>query len=487
MKTKISLLPLFGFIILFSLAGVAFGAGESVSAEQTVTPEIRAMVEACYEGSIKAFEAEDMDAFMTYFTDDYQALFYGIGRDAVRKQMEKVCESFDDLKMTVTNKRITRTGDLVQVIEDLKIEGRPQGQTESRVIQESVALEILREEYGELKTCQSAVMKKSHVEYVNGQTYRNENVGFSFTVPEGWVLVPFEYPVMLESAIFFKPGSNTVGLLGYLEIPYNTGAKAALDADSMMMKRLTKDTYEQLLECQETSIAGVTAYEDISKFGEDGSSLRQRRRVYFDAGGLLYTFIFDAMPAMEWKEVESDFQTVLDSFTFMKEGGEDAVLGARKLAARGSVAEGIYSNEEMGCQIAAPEGWSIEASNIGPNSKFSVNMKPPSGDSVVRCLAVDVKGAVSLEKALDEQIKATEQLAEDTETGPVEDIQIGSRQGKTVVQSFSIKGFASFKRKVVMVLEGDILYVIHCDAIPPEKYDEREAQFDEIVASFTLN
>ncbi len=454
--------------------------------------ELRQRVEDYYKGYAKTLADEDMDAAFTFYSKDFSFVFAGPSLNLIKKQMDGLFKGFDDIRAEYDLQSNERIGDTIHVRMHAVVKGRAAGgegdsQSELKTLEEQSFLEILIEEDGRLKSRTAAVVDDDGYKNMQGQTYKNQITGCSFTAPEDWIVIPTNFPKMLEAVLLLAPDLSSACFYGYLEIPYQAGAKEAYEGDDDVTRRLAKDSYYEF-EQGPMTVAGYEAYGGLSKFiiPEDDRD-RQRRRVYLTAGGLMHVLMFDAIPSANWPKVEPGFQSILDSFSLDDEKTKDAAQRARAEHATGEIVEGIYTNEKAGCQIAAPEGWTLESSNLGSGDIFTVIMHPPNSKSLARVMAWDFTHPATMDQLLDGQIKGLEAIAKDVVSEPSATIQVGSFEGRSAVQTFTLDGLGTCKRRTVLFVANDVLYLFLCDAIPPEEYNTLEPGFDEIVNSFTIN
>ncbi len=450
--------------------------------------ELRAKVENLYERIDRSMESKDIDAYMTNFSSDFTVIGQGLDVKKYREVIEKhLFGNMDRIRAGHTLGKIDRAGKYIKVLSDHTIEWQNEGDTDWTK-KDQTEINLLVTDGDAFKLRCSAIVNKERLDNIQDCMYQDVKIGHSFSVPEGWILLPVAMPQMLGGVTFLAPDSiNVGGFFGYLELPYNIGAKEAIESDDAAMKKLVQGTFE-LIQSGPTKLGDLEAYESLSRFSfSEGDKEQMRRRIYFTTGGLLYVFIYDVHPADQWDKMESSFQTILDSFSLTAEAKENAVSLVRESRASGEVVDRIYNNDELGCQIAAPEGWSLESSTLSEAFMFNVNIKPPKGNSVVRFLAVDTKGIGQLEIFVKQQMDAVAKLGKDVENGAVEETLIGGITGNTFMQQFTLEGFGSLKRKNVMVLKDNTLYLIICDAMPPSEYDSLKLKFDEIIQSFTIN
>jgi len=452
--------------------------------------ELKAKVESFYEEYREALESKDLEKTCSFFASDYLLSFKQPGTDYIYEIMGRLFEAYEELQIEINVVEVERVGKYIKVLGDGIFKGKKHGDSDwTELIGPNTAfIDLLKVENDVFKVYSTAEVKKEILKYLQGRTYKNDDVGFSLTAPEDWILVPSSLPNMLESVQIIAPDGVSTCTFGYLELSCNLGTKEAAEADDAIMRRVASEEDFEVHLSRAITVAGMEGYETLTSFDIPGDVAPRRRwRVYLAAGGLLYCFIFDAVPQDSWDRIQPAFEAILNSFSFADRDRSESVNRAREISAKGEIVGRIYTNAEYGCQIAAPDGWRIESTNIGAQTLFCVNVRPPKGKSLVRFLAADTMGVLSLEDVVKKQNEAISTIDENAEIGPTEVLEVGGHEGTISIKRFSLKGLGTMKRKSAFFLVDDIVYCFVCDAMPPDKFDELESKFDEIIQSFTLN
>ncbi|GEM_PF-2500942 len=446
--------------------------------------DLRARVEALYQRNSQAIEAKNLDALMSQFTEEFVALGSGLNKKSLREMVEKhLFAEFAQIQVNTVIEQIQPVGSEIQVICRSTMKTKKQNDQEWKTLDDATLMEFLKEENGELKFHVSTKTDKERLNLIQNQTYTDQKLGYSLTMPNGWTIVPGSHPRLQDFLVSRSPDGSSFAVFGYIEIPYNVGVKAAIEGDNAAQTRMLGDSLKTL-HMGPTTVGEFEAYESISEITEDGK-LNKRWSVYFTTGGLLYTFIFNTISADKFETAKADFESIIKSFSLSAEAKENGVSRDRANRAQGEIVEQIYTNNELGCQVAAPAGWTIESTNIG--EMVSVNMKPPKGDSLARFITTNTKGLASLEKIFNGELEGIKAITKDFSSEPIKEITISDHKGMSCVYQFTLEGLGTVKRKSVMFLEKDILFMFACDAIPPAEYDALESGFDQIIQSFTLN
>ena len=187
--------------------------------------KLGAEVEELYKKADEALEAKDLKGFMSLLTDDYQSIFSGSDRDGIRSALNVRFMGFSELRAEHTIFDITRSGDLITVINEQKLEGKYPDRS-WRVIAQSTVVDLLVQQSNSLKFARSAQIDKDRLKCVNGQTYRNEQTGFSFTVPENWRLFPVVFTPHVSENVFVLAHNQRggIGIFKNIECYRKTGS-----------------------------------------------------------------------------------------------------------------------------------------------------------------------------------------------------------------------------------------------------------------------
>lgn len=460
-------------IVVLILSAVAWG--------QNV--ELKSKVETFYSRYNQAFESKNLEAVMNFYSPQFKPMGTLATLEHLKGYMENLFKNEYRLRSKITVDQVKIVDQKVQVLGSCTIESKKQENAPWKTVLDDGFIEVLEPTDDTFRFISSGTINRKRFKNINGNTYVNSTIGFSFSSPDDWSLFPFEIPNMQEGVLFMTPDGHTPAFFGYVQIPYKVGAKEAVDGDDAVMKKLVK-TFT-LVDSGPVTVKGLDGYQSTSRFSIDNGELT-RKRVYLVGGGLLYVFVFNT-PTKHWNEVADRFPEILDSFTLTEDAKSDGVAKVREQSGSGEILGRVYSNDELGCQIAAPTGWKIESTPLGA-FKISISLKPPQGDSLVRLLAIDTKGIAQLDDIYKQELDGIKSITQDfTQQEEIGEIEIGRLTGKSSVFSFTLEGLGSVKRKSVMVMDEGVLFMILCDAIPPDVYPSMVSDFDAIIRSFTVN
>jgi len=286
---------------------------------------------------------------------------------------------------------------------------------------------------------------------------------------------------------------DTVGILGFLQLPILISPADAVKADMAAARRLTSD--HRLLAEGPVSIGGLEGYHSITEFGEkaepdeesqempSGERIR-RMRVYLIDGSMLYFLVFDVSPPDTFEALRPEFDSMVRSFSVLppEEGLTTEETVAARLA-QGAVFERVYTSEEFNCFIAAPEGWEIRSS---PNPVHLVEMQYGGGKSIARLLAA--KGLPEkpdlLRSSFGQRLEAVKSIVENFNELSRRETTVRGVPAIESVQSYSLEGLGRFRVKEVTIVRDGTYYLILCQAIEPDSYEDLEGDFDQIIRSF---
>ncbi len=273
-------------------------------------PALRAEVSALYDKADRSLEAKDLDTYMSMFMDDYQQIFAGVDRQALRNAF-RIRMGYDQLRAGHTILSITRSGNLIKVTNDQKLEAKS-GDKDWKVLSQNTVIDWLVQGDDGLKVSRSAEVDKMRLDRIYGRTYKDAETGLSFSVPANWEIIPSTVVNMQGGVYVLAPDRTSVAMYGYVKAPGIT-AKQAVEGDDAVGKLATNPESYKLFKSGPITVHGHEGFESESEFFIMLDRERHRRRVYFNAGDLLHVFCFDAMPPKQWAVVEEGFQSILDS------------------------------------------------------------------------------------------------------------------------------------------------------------------------------
>jgi hypothetical protein len=299
MKTKIS--------IAIGLIGVITVLPRAWTQENAALKE---KVEALFNKISQSYRAKDFQGLASTFTEDYQQIFGAIGREVTVATIKTILKPYEKVSESHTILDITQSGNMVKVIFDGKLEGKT-GNEKWKTVDQSTSIAYLVQKNGVFKVYRSAGVDKYRLTNVKGHKYEDGQTGFSFAAPPGWDIFPSVHPIVQGTVYALAPDKTSLAWFGFLRAP--AGAQQAAEADEASARLLSaQDSYE-LYKSGGITVTGHEGYEIESKFLIPTSEDRHRRRVYFNASGLLYILCFDAIPANQWDKVKNDFQRILDT------------------------------------------------------------------------------------------------------------------------------------------------------------------------------
>ena len=277
---------------------------------------LRAKVEDLFEKADQYTEAKDLEGHMTLFADDWQLILAGTDLKGARDYIKQLFQDNDELWAGHLILDIKQSGKVIRVISDQMRKGRKDDGNWVEIYHRP-ELHYLIREGNHLKFLRTAEIDKDRLKNIDGQTYKDENAGFSFTVPESWGIIPSKHPTLQGFVLALAPDMTSVAMLGHLKIPgINLNARQAIEGDEVTTENAsTKDTYK-LFSSGPITVGGYEGFQTESEFLIENSQTRHRRRVYCKADAFLYVLCFDAIPPKNWDMVKDGFQSILDSIQF---------------------------------------------------------------------------------------------------------------------------------------------------------------------------
>lgn len=273
---------------------------------------LEAQVEALYAKADQALTAKDIQGYMALFTNDFERIYIGTGREGIRNYLKDLFDGYDALRMEHTLLDITQSGNWIKVMRDNKVEGKSRRQGWS-VVSQGTEMDLLMQEGNALKFARATQIDKARMAYVSGRTYRDASASLAFTAPRDWEIFPTAmHPTIQGGVLVLAPDGSSAAMLGYVKLAGVTAQQAA-EGDEALAKILSMpDTYK-LFKSGPIRFNGREAYEIESEFFLQNDRQRHRRRIYYNANGMLYVVCFDGIPARQWNMVKDGFQSILDS------------------------------------------------------------------------------------------------------------------------------------------------------------------------------
>jgi hypothetical protein len=291
----------FGLILSIACCSVAWARSNA---------RLRAKIEAFYNQMDQFYETKNLEGCMARLTDDFQFIYFGLDREGSRATLRDFFDAYDELRSEHQILDISQSVNMIKVVLDSKLEGRS-GNKEWKVISQGASLDFLVEKGNALKVFRSTAIDKHRLKYVVGQTYRDAQTGFSFSVPKKWNIFPTTAHPTIQGCVFVLAPDGTSGaMLGYVKAPAGY-AKQAAEADEALGKVMSS-TY-RLIKSGPIHVNGLEGWEIESEFLIPSDRReRHRHRVYLN-GDVLYVLCFDGMPFGQWDKVKDGFRFILDS------------------------------------------------------------------------------------------------------------------------------------------------------------------------------
>jgi len=283
--------------------------------------QLRDTASALYESADNALAAKDLHGYISLFTSDYEQILIGKNRDGIRELIKDIFDGYNTMRASHTLLSVTRAGKWIKAIVDVKIEGRTR-RNEWEIVTQETRIDLLTREGGALRFARSTPTDKFRLANVSGQTYTDNQAGLSFSVPAGWLILPYQIQPNMQgqgNVLVLAPDGVSAALFLYVKSS-SPIAKRAVESDESFAKLISSPDVYKLIKSETVRIHGLEGYEIESEFSMplQDARTRRRRRVYLDADGLMYAFCFDAIPSTRWDAVKDGFQSILDSMSFIK-------------------------------------------------------------------------------------------------------------------------------------------------------------------------
>ncbi len=285
-------------------------------AAQAQDARLKSKVTAFYETVDWMYAEKNLDGYMALFADDFQILLAGAGRDVIQAAVKKMFDENAEMRARHTILEIAPYGDRIGVVFDQKVEGKP-ADGDWKTIAENTVIEFLVQQNDSLRLSRSAEFDKSRMSCIAGRAYKDNQSGFSFTVPENWAIIPSKHVTLQGIVLVAAPDMSSSALFGYLKAP-GINAQQVLELDEAATTKLSaQGGVYKLLKSGPITVDAADGFETESQFSAPSLPERHRRRVYLNApGGALFVLAFDAIPADQWDQVKDGFQSLLNSMKF---------------------------------------------------------------------------------------------------------------------------------------------------------------------------
>jgi hypothetical protein len=274
--------------------------------------KLKAKVDAFYEQINQQWMTKDLEGIMSLLTVDFQWIYLGKTREGTKALLKDLFDAYDEFRTTNIPVEITRSGNWIKVINDSKTEARRRNK-EWTEVSAGATVDLLVQEGNSLKVARSTMVDRPRLPNVVGQTYRDNQTGFSFTTPQNWGIFPTSVHPTVQGCVFVLAPDGTSGaMLGYVKAP-GISAQQAAEGDEAIGKVLSIPGTYRLIKSGPIRVNGLAGFEIESEFFIPSDRERHRHRVYLVAGDLLYVLCFDAMPSKQWDRVKDGFRFILNS------------------------------------------------------------------------------------------------------------------------------------------------------------------------------
>ncbi|MEQ8765315.1 MAG: hypothetical protein RL885_15375, partial [Planctomycetota bacterium] len=313
---------------------------------------------------------------------------------------------------------------------------------------------------------------------VGASGYRSQRSNYEFQIPPDWLLVaqPMSCCGCDEHIVALSPDLEArIGVYA-LTLPIELTAEQAVLADTPA---------SSILERKELRTPrGVDGYQ--IELEHKGTSSRHRiTKTYFTQGQRCWAFIYDHMDKKVFEEHFGTYEQVVGGFDVLSPGGSRSPTLA---VPGGEIHDRIYTNTDLGLQVAAPKGWTLD---LGGSHRDHprLTLRTDAGQSTVQFLVRPVTEGQTPQDLADEAFAALEDRsglsARKISQRPIR--LDGNLKGLEVVLDLEIAQIGKLRRRAVFCVDGPRQYVFLCDAIPASEYSRVEKDFDTIIESLTRN
>jgi len=182
-------------------------------AAQAQDARLKSKVTAFYETVDWMYAEKNLDGYMALFADDFQILLAGAGRDVIQAAVKKMFDENAEMRARHTILEIAPYGDRIGVVFDQKVEGKP-ADGDWKTIAENTVIEFLVQQNDSLRLSRSAEFDKSRMSCIAGRAYKDNQSGFSFTVPENWAIIPSKHVTLQGIVLVAAPDMSSSALFG---------------------------------------------------------------------------------------------------------------------------------------------------------------------------------------------------------------------------------------------------------------------------------
>ena len=283
-----------------------------------------------------------------------------------------------------------------------------------------------------------------------------------------------------DSVIALSPDLKSCIALGFVRMPIQATGELAVKADEAAAKRLSSQY--RLFEEGPIQVGNLEGYKMVTEFIQEKKH-RKRLRAYFHKKSFLYFFVCDAVPPERYDLLKKDFEQVIKTLQVTEsEEGKTLEQDIISEFGKGTISGRVYTNKEYNCFIAAPEGWEIATS---PNPSHLVEMKYKKGHTLVRLIAAKGLGdSDDIHEIFKKRLEQAQKLLQDFKEISRRDTTIQGHIAVESVQTYSVENLGRFHVKEINLVKDGSFFMILCQAIEPDLYENLEKDFDEIIQSF---
>ncbi len=437
---------------------------------QVVTESESAGVCRRYEVAFRARDASGVGALLAA---DFEGDMGNLSHDEAIERLKQLFATHPDLRLSLRILSFYSDPPCASVIVCADYRYSEPGGSETSM--PSTYVWVLARNEGQVEIQSEVEVDSRTVDLARADAYESATGGFRFERPPGWLLLsPKKKGPALDAVFVYRPSSRSVLCVGAVDLPHVETPEAMQLADNTVIRQMAGDQF-QLLKSGPIEVDGITGYQSQIQCTLDGRPLCLWRMTFL-VDQTVYAVHTLSPPDLFAVDRES-FERAVTSLRFFPSRGP----------ARGAVDGRIFRSADLGCQFAAPAGWSVRPARS--DLALQVYVTPPEGESFVLVGAEDFRrllGKDQIQSVIDEVQKSLERVDASLKVmRPARDVVVDGRPAKEIVWDLPLGGSPrARRRKAVYFALGENICFIHCDAIPPDTFERMEPDFDRIVRSF---
>jgi hypothetical protein len=420
-----------------------------------------------------AFATKDPKRYEALLATDFDADLGSVDRTKAVEKFKAILDAHKDLHVSL--KPIAFDPDPPAAALTVSVEYAMHGH-DQELPPAATYVWVLGREDGRVKVRSEIEVDEGSPARSHDASYDSPKAGFHVERPVDWLFLDPKKKGLTSDLVFLlRPSTDSFVCIAGLDLPREMDARDIQTGDDALLESLCANDF-RLLDSGPIEIGGAKGYQSTVRCTLEGKAL-QRWRVTLVQGRAMYAVECHSTPPEAFERDRETFERVVNTFRITGACGRGA----------GAVDGRIFRSSEVGCQFAAPAGWTIEPARS--DLAFQAYANPPEGKSFVIAGAENVHYTMDSEQlaaVLEEVEKSLKRVDPKlSRVREVRDVKVDGQPAKEVVWDLQLPGNLARRRKAVYFSIGDHLCFLHCDAIPPSDFDRMEPAFDRIVESFS--